>query len=121
MAKKSRGRDVTITTGTVPLNPTRLMGVSPLGVPFASPSIVTPSYTRSHPQVVSITASQPTPSNRMAKNATRNNLYSPAPLPKKVSICAGRHIRKQVLFAIGKGGRNGQKTARYTRNSKVKC
>lgn len=120
---KSRGRDVSITRGTLPLSTTRYV-VNPLGVSIPSPTpivIATPHRSalklRNAPDVTP----QPTPVNRVAKNASGNNLYRSATPTKEVSICKNRSIRKEVLFALGHGGRNGMKTARYTRNSKVKC
>jgi len=124
---KSRGRDASISRGTLPLNTTRfvvqLHGVNPLGVSLPSPTIVPANLPRSSrlnrllPDVTPL----PTPPNRVAKNATGNNLYQPTPNTKKVTVCQSRAIRKEVLFAIGKGGRNGMKHARFTNNSKVKC
>jgi len=119
---KSRGRDVSITRGTLPLNTTRYVAVNPLGISNPSP-IVVASPTRSYVvqrDAYDITP-QPTPSNRVAKNATGNNLYRPHPNTKKVTVCKSRAIRREVLFATGYGGRNNMKTARFTRNSKVKC
>lgn len=123
MSKKSRGRDVTITTGNVPLNPTRLIGVSPLGVPFAVTPAIAPATPTRSPTLPSYSVkSLPTPPNRVATATPRNdNLYRPAQVTKEVSICANRHIRREVIFATGKGGRNGMKHARFTPNSKVKC
>lgn len=121
---KNRGRDVSITRSNLPLTTTRLLGVSPLGIPFSTPALpapnaISPSVRRIIENNLTV---QPTPPNRVAKNVSRNdNLYRPTPIPPKVKACQNRTIRKQVIFATGKGGRNGMKTARYTPNSKVKC
>lgn len=41
--------------------------------------------------------------------------------PSRVDVCARRNIRKQVLFALGKAGRNGQKTRRMRPDSSISC
>jgi len=121
---KSRGRDASISRGTLPLNTTRHVAINPLGISYPSPTpIVITSLPRSaityrlEPDITPL----PTPPNRVAQNATGNNLYRPTPVTKKLSVCKNRSIRKEVIFATGNGGRNGMKTARFTRNSKVKC
>lgn len=122
---KSRGRDGTITRDTLPLDTTRPMAINPLGS----------TYSPAQAQVVLRTAYLPapivrpgnditpyaTPLRRVAQNAPGNNLYKPDKAPQKVTICKDRSIRREVLFALGHGGRNGQKSARFTPNSKVKC
>jgi len=121
---KSRGRDVSITRGTLPLNTTRLLGISPLGVPFSAPQtpIADTIIARSRPVISNGIKSLPTPSNRVAKApAGADNLYRPAQTTQVKTVCQNRHIRREVIFATGKGGRNGMKTARFTPNSKVKC
>jgi len=120
---KSRGRDVSISRGTLPLNTTRYVAINPLGISYPSPAIVNPSLPRSplFNRLLPDITPQPTPPNRVAKNATGNNLYRPSPVTKEVSTCKNRDIRKQVIFATGQSGRNGMKTARYTQASKVKC
>jgi len=119
---KSRGRDVSITRGTLPLNTTRYVAVNPLGISNPSP-IVIASATRSYvgPRDAYDITPQSTPANRLAKTATGNNLHRPHPISKKFKVCKNRSIRKEVLFATGYGGRNNMKTARFTKNSKVRC
>lgn len=41
--------------------------------------------------------------------------------PAKVAICIRRNIRKEVLFAIGKGGKVGQKRPRRNAYSSISC
>lgn len=41
--------------------------------------------------------------------------------PARVDVCARRSIRKQVLFALGKAGRNGQKTRHMRPQSAISC
>ncbi|MEM2002535.1 MAG: hypothetical protein QXT77_07830 [Candidatus Methanomethylicaceae archaeon] len=41
--------------------------------------------------------------------------------PARVDVCARRSIRRQVLFALGKAGRNGQKTRRMRPESSISC
>lgn len=41
--------------------------------------------------------------------------------PTKVSICARREIRKRVLHALGKSGRNGQRSRRLNAQSQISC
>ena len=41
--------------------------------------------------------------------------------PAKVAICIRRKIRKEVLFATGKGGRVGQKRPRRNAYSSISC
>lgn len=124
MAKSNRGRDVSITRSDLPLTTTRLMGVTPLGISFAATPVLLPAPVgpANVKRLADVTPLHATPANRVAKNAPRNdNLYRPTPVSKDVKVCKNRSIRKQVLFASGKGGRNGMRSARYTRNSKVKC
>lgn len=122
---KSRGRDVSITSGTLPLNTTRIVGISPLGQSYFTPAptpIADAIVTRSRPIIRNSVTSLPTPSNRVAKHAPGpNNLYRPTTATKEITACQSRGIRREVIFATGKGGRNGMKTARFTPNSKVKC
>jgi len=120
---KSRGRDASISRGTLPLHTTRPVVINPLGIyippsPVIAPMLPRPAIkNRLLPDVTPLA----TPANRVAKNAAGNNLYRPATLAKEVSICTNRAVRKEVIFATGKSGRNGMKTARFTPNSKVKC
>jgi len=120
---KSRGRDVSISRGTLPLNTTRYVAINPLGISFPSPPVIAPMLPRPAllNRLLPDITPQPTPPNRVAKNATGNNLYRATQVAKEVSTCKNRDIRKQVLFATGQSGRNGMKTARYTPSSKVKC
>lgn len=41
--------------------------------------------------------------------------------PKKVLICVRRKIRKSVLHALGKTGRGGQKSPRFSYYSSIQC
>jgi len=122
---RNRGRDVSITSGTLPLNTTRLVGISPLGFPsFSSPQtpIADAITTRSRSRITNGLTSLPTPSNRVVKTPPgADNLYRPAQTTQIKTVCENRHIRREIIFATGKGGRNGMKTARFTPNSKVKC
>lgn len=42
-------------------------------------------------------------------------------LPRRAVICVKRSIRREVLFALGKGGKNGGKTYRRTPDSYYSC
>lgn len=42
-------------------------------------------------------------------------------LPRDAVICARRNIRKEVLHALGKAGRGGQRPPRRTANSDIHC
>lgn len=42
-------------------------------------------------------------------------------LPQRVAMCAKREIRKQVLHAFGKTGRNGQRKSRRNFWSAISC
>lgn len=42
-------------------------------------------------------------------------------LPRDAIICARRKIRKQVLFAKGKGGANHKRRHKYTKDSQFRC
>lgn len=122
---KSRGRDGTITRDTLPLDTTRSVAINPLGS----------TYSPTQTQIVIRAAYLPapivrpgnditpyaTPLRRVAPNAAGDNLYKPNKAPEKVTVCKDRSIRREVLFALGHGGRNGQKSARFNPNSKVKC
>lgn len=41
--------------------------------------------------------------------------------PDKVLICARRQIRREVMHALKKSGRGGQKKPRYSEYSKISC
>jgi len=122
MSKKSRGRDGSISSFTAP-RPTRLMGVTPLGVTYSAQTPISDAViTGSRLPLPSVTPINPTPKTRVAPHGPgTDNLYRPAPFSKKLTICQSRNIRREVLFATGNGGRNGMKTARFNANSKVKC
>lgn len=42
-------------------------------------------------------------------------------LPPEHPICIARHERREVLFALGKGGKGGQRPRRKDNNIKVRC
>jgi len=121
---KSRGRDGSISSTQTAPHTTRLLGPRYLAVPMPSLSFVSPNLNRTiipapNTYDASITA---TPTRRVAASTPGNvTLYRPATATATNSICKNRAVRREVLFAQGKGGRNGMKTARFTRNSKVKC
>jgi len=122
---KSRGRDGTISSSRTAPPTTRLMGLTYPAVSTPTLSFVTPALTRTILTTPFIDNSgvYPAPARRMAAAPTRAvKLYSgTASATSQKSVCKNRGIRREVLFAQGKGGRNGMKTARFTRNSKVKC
>jgi hypothetical protein len=51
------------------------------------------------------------------------NLVSKAHLTvdKRMSVCAKRKVRKQVLHATGFSGKNGARNYRFSSSSKIKC
>lgn len=40
---------------------------------------------------------------------------------ERLRICSARAMREEVIHAIGKSGRGGQKSPRWTKKSKVRC
>lgn len=42
-------------------------------------------------------------------------------VPNAHLVCLGRSARREVLHALGKAGKRGQKRPRFTAKSKVKC
>ena len=42
-------------------------------------------------------------------------------LPRHAVICARRHSREEVLFALGRAGRRGQRRPRFNENSSIHC
>ncbi len=64
---------------------------------------------------------------RRAKSPTPKlfNAYLPHKLavkvPRRALLCLKRGIRKQVMFAIGKSGRSGQKKPKFNQHSTYRC
>lgn len=66
---------------------------------------------------------------RLAKYQTYKGRYYRSNLPRTVGfslpwnvvICVRRKVRREVIFAAGKSGRNGKKPYRRTEYSEVRC
>jgi hypothetical protein len=44
-----------------------------------------------------------------------------APAVGKEKVCENRHVRREVMHALGKSGKGGQKKPVWTEKSKIKC
>lgn len=69
--------------------------------------------------------SQPNVNKNRTPSNTRTIKYPSASIafdnPDKVLICARRKIRKEVLHALKKSGKTGQRRPRYNYYSKISC
>jgi len=123
---KGRGRETSSTPTRAALGyTTRLMGVSPLGHLYTQATEFIPAQAPAsvYRQVLSDVTVQPSPARRVVTPPPGpDNLYRPAPQApsEKNKVCKDRHIRREVIHALGKAGRGGKKPT-YTLNSKVKC
>lgn len=121
---KSKGRDNSITRGTLPLDTTRSIRLSPVSLTFPAPQVQGADYAGPVrlTRIIDTPSVVPAGTRRIPRTQAGNdNLYRPSPVTKAVKVCQDRNSRREVIFALGKGGRNGMKKARHTQNSKVKC
>lgn len=60
---------------------------------------------------------------RKLTSPTAISLFNEEPrkLPKRLAVCIGRKVRKEVLHAFGFAGKLGQRKPRFNSESKIKC
>lgn len=130
MARNSRSRRNVVARRSLPRS---VRTVRPSGVTSRRSvrAPVTPVGRSLSPWVFSTATVSKRPTRRINVNTHRVNKISRLrfaqvkPVSVKVfsekSICQRRAERAEVIHATGKAGKGGQKSPRFTRNSKVRC
>lgn len=132
MSRRSRNRSRPRDVGTPITSSLRVVPYSPT-LTFRPPRQLLRLYEDRrtwHPEAIRPAKSFQGPTRLTIKPAVplkgrRLALYPPAGIsfaaPRRVLVCVRRHIRREVLHALRKTGRSGQKPPRQTLWSSVHC